>query len=750
MRRIGREAAVAIATASLVAALLLRPLPWLAGAMPRYVGATASMDNADRNLNAWILAWTARAATRDPRSLFDGNVYFPARNVLAGSETMLAQLPVTAPVSRLGGDAAAVLFAQVAWGFVGTALAVYLLARLVGAAPWAAALAAAAVALEPGRINRLGLGDGLAAQPQYLGFQWAPLAMAAAALLVRGHRGLGFAGVVAGLALQALACFYLGYYAFLGVPLWSAVLWWTASPRASRAHALGAVVVAVALAGGLVLPVALRYLAARRDGVLRPQDPELVHLGSLAAVGPAGGAAWIGPLALLLAAAGLVASLVQWRSSRAGARAPTRPGGDADALAGAAAAAWSVVALATALALGPEVRMGGLRVTLPHAWLAAIVPGFGVLRAPIRALSFATLGLAVGGALALSRAGSAWPSRRRLLVAAAGIALAMVWIGRHRVPVEVSPLDRALPPVYRWLASQPRDGGLLEVPGAVAEEDLGGLVREARYMLFSTVHWQPIVNGYTGYPPVWGELAKSLAHRLPSRDALQTLVDLAPVRRVILHRGALGEAAGRWEAGAPAAGLVEVARFDDDVVYEVTLTPLSDWRGAVDAPAGATTLEGASLGPLDAPCARGSLAASFPTEMRIALGARAVPVKVVNGGDCTWPGLAVRPDGLVVVRADWPDLPTATTAPVLRSRLPHDLAPGAPAELDAFVLPPRAVGTHRLRLVLAQEGAARPIATVESDVRILPARPREPLVTPSAAAQGASTAAAPGDAGAIE
>ena len=45
MRRIGREAAVAIATASLVAALLLRPLPWLAGAMPRYVGATASMDN---------------------------------------------------------------------------------------------------------------------------------------------------------------------------------------------------------------------------------------------------------------------------------------------------------------------------------------------------------------------------------------------------------------------------------------------------------------------------------------------------------------------------------------------------------------------------------------------------------------------------------------------------------------------------------------------------------------------------------
>ena len=72
--RRGREALLAIAGALLLSALLLRPLPWRPQAMPRYVGATASMDNADRDLNAWILAWTARAAASGGAGLFDGQL----------------------------------------------------------------------------------------------------------------------------------------------------------------------------------------------------------------------------------------------------------------------------------------------------------------------------------------------------------------------------------------------------------------------------------------------------------------------------------------------------------------------------------------------------------------------------------------------------------------------------------------------------------------------------------------------------
>ena len=729
MLRHGREAALAIAAAVLLSAALLRPLPWRPQAMPRYVGATASMDNADRDLNAWILAWTARAATSGGPGLFDGNVYFPARNVLAGSETMLAQLPVTATAWRLFGSAPAVLLAQVTWGLAGTALAVYLLARSCGGAPWAAALAAAAVALEPGRINRLGLADGLAAQPQYLGFQWAPLAMAAAVAVARGRRTSGFAGLAAGLALQALACFYLGYYAFLAVPTWAAVLWSRPGPGGRRGGPWLAAAGAAAVAAAIVLPVALRYLEARSSGVLRAQDAGLVRLGSLPAVGWSGAFAWIGPLPLVLAAAGLAASAIRGRSS-----------GGAP-LHGSLAAASSVAAVGLVLALGPDVEIRGVRLPLPHGWLAAIVPGFGVLRAPLRALTFATLGLSLAGALSLGRAGARWPRQACAAATAAGLALAMLWIGYRRVPIEPAPLGEGLPPVHRWLAEQPVTGGVLEVPGAVAEEDLGGLVREARAMLHSTVHWHPIVNGYTGYPPAWGELAKSLAHRLPEREALQVLVDLAPVSRVVVHRRALGEARARaWEEQAAAAGLVERARFGDDVVYDVTLAPRRDWRAAPNAPAGASTLEGTPLVPLADACAAGGIDAEVPAEMRIALGARAVPVSVVNRGDCRWPALAVRPEGLVVVRASWPDVAADARPPVLRSRLPRDLGPGESARLDAFVLAPRSTGRHRLRLVLEQEGRGGPIAALEREVEILPARPRD--ATP--ASQGVAASASAG------
>lgn len=736
----GREAALAIAGAFLLAGLLLRPLPWRPQAMPRYVGATASMDNADRDLNAWILAWTARSASSGGTDLFDGNVYFPARNVLAGSETMLAQLPITAIAWRLVGTAPAVLLAQIVWGLAGTGLAVYLLARVCGGAPWVAALAAAAVALEPGRIDRLGLADGLAAQPQYLGFQWAPLAMAAAVAFARGRRAAGFVGAAVALGLQALACFYLGYYAFLAVPAWAGALWSAGAKRGHRGAAWVAAAAMAVVAAMLVLPVGLRYLEARAQGVLPALQPGLARLGSLPAVGPSGAFAWVGPLSFALAAAGVLSFALPRDRRRAG-PAPLR---------GAIAAASLVAVTGFVLALGPDLEIAGGRVPLPHGLLASIVPGFGILRAPLRALSFATLGLSLAGALALGRAGQRWSPRVRAAAATAGIALAALWIGRHRVPIEPAPLGDDLPPVYAWLAAQPVTGGVLEVPGAVAEEDLGGLVREARAMLYSTVHWHPIVNGYTGYPPAWGELAKSLARRLPEREALRTLVNLAPVTRVILHRRALGEArADAWEAEARDSGLAERARFGDDVVFDVLLPPDRDWRAAPQAAGGRSTLEGTPTGPLSPACAAGSIEADFPSEVRVALGARPIRVSVANHGDCRWPGLAVRPDGLVVVRASWADVPPEASPPVLRSRLPRDLAAGGTVAFDAFVLPPRSTGRHRLRIALVQEGVAAPIAVVEREVDILPARPRPAVPSAPTAVQGGFVES-PGGAGVTE
>ena len=253
-----------------VAAVATRPLLWTPGSLPRYAGPGAVLADADRDLNIWILAWAARTILTDPAHLFDGNIFFPARNTLAGSESMLAHLPVTAAVWAATHDATWVLKAEMVWCVVTTGLAVFLLVRFHTGAAWAAAMAAAAVALQPGQLNPFGAARGLGAQPQYLRFQYAPLALLALGWWAsRGAPAAAF-GLALALALQALACFYHGYYAFLTVPFYGATL---LSSRRSGMLLLG-----LALAGGaaLVLPVARYYLEARAGGAVQAPDPRVV------------------------------------------------------------------------------------------------------------------------------------------------------------------------------------------------------------------------------------------------------------------------------------------------------------------------------------------------------------------------------------------------------------------------------------------------------------------------------------------
>jgi hypothetical protein len=58
----------------------------------------------DPLLNTWILAWDVHALTTPPVTLFDANIFYPARDALAYSENMLGVLPVFAPVYWLTGS----------------------------------------------------------------------------------------------------------------------------------------------------------------------------------------------------------------------------------------------------------------------------------------------------------------------------------------------------------------------------------------------------------------------------------------------------------------------------------------------------------------------------------------------------------------------------------------------------------------------------------------------------------------------
>jgi hypothetical protein len=259
-------------------------------------------------------------------------------------------------------------------------------------------------------------------------------------------------------------------------------------------------------------------------------------------------------------------------------------------------------------------------------------------------------------------------------------------------------------PVYRALAAIPERGPVLEVPMG-GGGDLRGAYRETAYMLASTVHWKPIVNGYSGYAPPTYDLLAPVARRLPEPGALQELVDMTGIRWLILHepRGATRSA---WQPMIASDRLRPLAEDDEAILFEVRLPPQRDLAATLRAAVlhrPETTLQGASLAALPPGALRAAV--TFPPlPARLQRGAplRVTPA-VRNAGESLWPGLGVWPDGLVVADVLWTKMDGGLVGPPAGGlRLPRDVAPGETVTLEAYLGVPREAGTYRLEVRLRQ------------------------------------------------
>jgi hypothetical protein len=389
------------------------------------------------------------------------------------------------------------------------------------------------------------------------------------------------------------------------------------------------------------------------------------------------------------------------------------------------AAAWALLAAGIVLAWGPYQELpGGWRLPLPFALLWKVVPGFSAMRGAGRYVVVVSLGCALLAGYALASARSRL-GRARWLAAGGIVALAVFLAAGEPVQAVPSGVGPDAPPAYRWLAARPPGEPVLELPAKAGEDDLWGLTIDSQYMLASTVHWQPILNGYTAYEPPSRYVLSSLAQRLPEAEALERLVSLSGLRWVVVHRRFLHprqRAAFDTPADAIAAsGLVERARFGDDVVYEAVVPHGADRRSALLAKHQPATLEGTPRAPLPAACRRGSLEVEVPPEVRHGYRKARVEARLTNHGDCTWPAFGVGTDGLVMLDYEWLEGGEVVVrgAP---GRLTRDVAPGTTLDEPLHVLTPKGGTVYRLRVALRQQGAAEPIATWEGDVAVAPAR----------------------------
>ncbi len=575
-----RELLLAAAGTMLVALVMSWPLPL-------NLGETIPRDLGDPLPQAWKVAWAGHALTTQPLDFFQSNQFWPERDSFAFGDMLIGYAPfalfVDGPRDAVVRYDLAFLFAY-ALAFFGA----YVLARELGVGPGGAAVAAAAFAFAPFRLEH----DG---HMQVISSGGIALALALGVRGIRLRSPWALLGAWAVAAWQVSLGFALGlpflYLIALLIAIGTVVWWRRGRPPLERrllaAGAGGALLFAVVV--GMVAAPYFRIADRHPEAIRTPAVVEAFSDGPrtfLAA--PAENSVWGGATAsvredlenipektlfpgliiVILAALGLGSSTFP-RWLRIGL--------------GAAVLVYSV------LALGFKEEDGLL-------WPYRIVyelPGWDGIRTPGRLVTFSSLALALlaaAGTESLQRAlrrridarssppggtapgagaerGPAGSGRGPLITAAlAGLLVLLIVVEGRGLPFD--PFDDQAQPAVPYPVTSVADipGPQLHLPAERAEDS-------RRYLLWSTDGFPRIVNGRASTNPEETIALIEEMRPFPDEATVERLRELG-VRSVVLHTDRL---AGTPQAGAEAVPLdgLGLARRElpGRVIYELLPPP---------------------------------------------------------------------------------------------------------------------------------------------------------------------------------
>lgn len=503
-------------------ALLAVALTWPLAARLRI------MDPGDSAFFAWVMGWEIHALGTRPSMLPHANIFHPHRYALGFDEPVLGTTLLALPLVPFTDDAVLIFSVVRLLTFVLTGLTAYLLARDLGCGEGPAMFAGAALAFSPIRMDQI-------AHLSTLGTQWLSLVLLFAFRYFRDGRARDALLAALFFTLEAYACGYHGVIGLVILPLAMVPIVW------GRWRRIPAALGAALLAGAALLPLyLLQHAALDPIGFARGREETIFYSASLETFLSA--STWNhvygeltapfrrpGPNNLFpgVVMPALVGGGALWRWRRR-----ARPSREAVALA-------VLGLLAVAVALGPEVRL--FERTLfpgPFGIAREHVPLLRMIRVTSRAGIFLALSLVLLAALALTR----WRARPRTVALVGVLALAESAMAPIPLAAWAQVVDTRLPPppVYPWLASQPGEVALVELP---MMDDDGRYLRpacdESIYMVRSTLHWKRLVNGYAGAEPGDYQQLRALARRFPSNESLAALRERR-VRYVVLHGGCFG------------------------------------------------------------------------------------------------------------------------------------------------------------------------------------------------------------------
>ncbi len=503
---------------------------------------TATATGADPPLQLWIARWIEHALVTDPAHLYDANVFYPYPTTLAYSDTNIPMALLHWPLFLLTGDDLVAFNLLMLGTFVLAATGMYALAWRLTRNRGAAFLGGLAFAFLPARFAHF-------SHLQQLSHAWTPWVALALLILLARQQWRWSAVLGVALAVEALSSFYLAaqLLCVVGVIVLVALV---ADRRVRTWRSVSRLAAAGVVALALVLPVAWPYGTLNSAQGLERRIEENAQAGRSATLDSYrrvsdGTPLWRGLMPPVednsedilypggVTLLGALVGSVAWRRRRL------------------AITFLLLGGVAFVLSLGPTLTLpDGATMPLPYSALYTGVPLFKALRVPARfgmLTDFALVVLAAGGAAAgwrwLARRLQPVP-RRAVAVLVTGLLAVAVLVETAAVPIPLDPLARAPETTapYHWLATQP-DGAVLDLPVYFARYS------RATLMYWSTYHWHPLVEGYSGFlPPNYWERLSPFIHNLERPNGTTSravsyvdegtigLVRDLGVRYIIFHR----------------------------------------------------------------------------------------------------------------------------------------------------------------------------------------------------------------------
>jgi hypothetical protein len=490
-------------------------------------------DNPDTMLNEWAIAWVAHELPRHPLHLFDANMFYPEKNTLALSESMVVQSAMALPLFLAGASPVLAYNIVLLAGFTLTGWATSVLVA-AWTDDWVAGVAAGMLAAYNAhtltRLPHL--------QAQHVEFL--PLALLALDALLRRPTWRAALLLAVCFVLQSLTSMYL--LVFTAIAL--AVGFVVRPEDWLRRGVLVKAAAAAAIAAVVLLPFLLPYWQLRSAGLGRSLDEagyfaaglgDYVTNAARLHTWMAGGSSALFPG--FAASALALVTIVSGTAFR-----------DARARMCLAFGACGVV-----LSFGPAVAPG-------YEFFSTTIPLLQGIRTSSRFgyLGIFAVAILAGYGVAVIR--RAWRATPRRVLAISAVIVAAIFADNVAAPLSYEPFA-GIAPIYAAPGQNP-PAIVAELPLAPPESQF----RDAAALLHSTDNWRPLVNGYSGQTPP-GYVQRYIAmNRFPERASVEAMRD-AGVNTLFVHTDQYDAAA--LEAIANTPSLTRVATDGAITLYSL-------------------------------------------------------------------------------------------------------------------------------------------------------------------------------------